>query len=89
MDIADYLEQKPCQEIAIAGLIVGTRTVSRAGPRQTPVARGIVGIKKWDRMKRHPLSRIKRSTKVGTPGYQMHGVTVNKGLSVGLFDNCE
>jgi hypothetical protein len=54
MDITGHLEQKPCQEIAIAGSIVGTRTNSRAGPQQTPMAHGIVRIKKLDRKKRHP-----------------------------------
>jgi hypothetical protein len=46
MEITGYLEQKPCQEIAIAGSIAGTRPNSRVGPRQTPMALGIAKIKK-------------------------------------------
>jgi len=46
MEITGYLEQKPCQEIAIAGSIAGTRLHSRVGPRQTPMAHGIAKIRK-------------------------------------------
>jgi hypothetical protein len=81
MEITGYLEQKPCQEIAIAGSITGTRPHSRLGPRQTPMAHGIAKIRKMKPKEWHPAAEIKRSGQAGSPGYQIHVEKAKKGLN--------
>jgi hypothetical protein len=82
MDIAGYLEQKPCQEIAIAGSIAGTRPHSRVGPRQTPMAHGIAKIRKIKPKERLTAAEIKRSGQAGSPGYQINVEKAKKGLNM-------
>lgn len=87
MDIAGYLEQKPCQEIAVSVLTDGIRTNYRFELPETRMGQGIVKMKKWIERKKRPAVAIKRFRGVGNPGYHMGDPKADNGLMFGGIES--